>query len=129
MKNVNNVFILLSVLVVLEVTTEINNQIEKGKAGRLFAVVHLCGKQFKVTESDIIIIHGYWPPTAGDRIKLDKVLLVGSKDFTLIGQPILDSSIVSIDATVVEKTLSHTRIHFRLKKRKQFRRTHCNDKQ
>ncbi|CAI6345810.1 unnamed protein product [Macrosiphum euphorbiae] len=89
---------------------------------RLFAVVHICGKQFKVTDNDLVLIDGYWPPNVGDRIKLQKVLLVGGKDFTLIGRPVLDPDTVQVTATVVDKDLSHTRTHFERIKRKQFMR-------
>jgi len=92
------------------------------KNNRLFAVVHLCGKQFKVTDNDLVLIDGYWPPNVGDRIKLQKVLLVGGKDFTLIGRPVLDPETVNVTATVVEKDLSHTRTHFERIKRKQYMR-------
>ncbi|XP_014227950.1 39S ribosomal protein L21, mitochondrial [Trichogramma pretiosum] len=109
---------------ITEVSKEINKQIAEDKTGRLFAIVHVAGKQFKVTESDIIIIRGYWPPNIGDQIKLEKVLLLGSKDFTLVGRPILNRELVSIDATVIEKTLSNTITHFRFRKRKQYRRIH-----
>lgn len=89
---------------------------------RLFAVVHICGKQFKVTDNDLILIDGYWPPNVGDRIKLQKVLLVGGKDFTLIGRPVLDQDTVNVTATVVDKDLSHTRTNFKRLKRKQYMR-------
>lgn len=56
-----------------DVVTTVNRQLDEHKEGRLFAVVHLCGKQFKVTAGDLIIVEGYWPPTIGDRIRLDKV--------------------------------------------------------
>ncbi|XP_076240638.1 mitochondrial ribosomal protein L21 [Calliopsis andreniformis] len=105
-----------------DVINAINKQIATKSVGRLFAVIHLCGTQFKVTESDIIIVNGHWPPQPGDKLKLEKVLLVGSKDFTLIGRPILNRELVSVDATVIQKTLSHTITRFRMRKRKQFRR-------
>ncbi|KAH0952987.1 hypothetical protein HN011_011320 [Eciton burchellii] len=105
-----------------DVTNEINKQIAMNRIGRMFAVVQVCGKQFKVTENDIIIIEGYWPPNIGDCLKLEKVLLVGSTDFTLVGRPILNRELVTIDATVIEKTLSHTKTRFRFRPRKQFRR-------
>ncbi|XP_022166419.1 39S ribosomal protein L21, mitochondrial [Myzus persicae] len=89
---------------------------------RLFAVVHICGKQFKVTDNDLVLIDGYWPPNVGDRIKLQKVLLVGGKDFTLIGRPVLDPDTVQVTATVVDKDLSHTRTNFERIKRKQYMR-------
>lgn len=46
---------------------------KSNKQGRLFAIVHVAGKQFKITEGDVIIIEGYWPPTVGDKLNLDKV--------------------------------------------------------
>ena len=105
----------------LDVINEINKQIATKSTGRLFAVIHLLGKQFKVTESDIIAIEGNWPPQPGDEIKLEKVLLVGSKDFTLIGRPILNRELISVDAIVIQKTLSHTITNFKMKKRKQYK--------
>lgn len=41
--------------------------------GRLFAVVHVNGKQFKVTPEDIIIVQNYFPPIVGEQIRLHKV--------------------------------------------------------
>lgn len=108
--------------IAVDVINEINKQIATKSTGRLFAVIHLLGKQFKVTESDIIAIEGNWPPQPGDEIKLEKVLLVGSKDFTLIGRPILNRELISVDAIVIQKTLSHTITNFKMKKRKQYKR-------
>ncbi|XP_046995358.1 39S ribosomal protein L21, mitochondrial [Schistocerca americana] len=105
-----------------DVISRVNEQIETSKHGRLFAVVHLCGKQFKVTDEDIILVEGYWPPAVGDRIRLEKVMLVGGADFTLIGRPLLSPNLVNVEATVIEKTLSHTKTHFRKIRRKQYMR-------
>lgn len=103
-----------------DIINKVNSQIANNEQGRLFAVVHISGKQFKITEGDIIIVEGYWPPTAGDKIKLEKTMLVGSKDFTLIGTPLLQDGLVDIYATVIEKTLSHTKTNFKKKRRKQY---------
>ncbi|XP_035893593.1 39S ribosomal protein L21, mitochondrial [Anopheles stephensi] len=100
----------------------VNKQVATGSEGRLFAVVQLCGKQFKITSGDIIVVEGYWPPENGDKLRLDKVLLAGSKDFSLIGRPLLTPGLVDVQATIIEKTLSHTRTHFRKKRRKQYTR-------
>ncbi|XP_012260403.1 39S ribosomal protein L21, mitochondrial [Athalia rosae] len=105
-----------------DVIERVNAQIATASTGRLFAIVQVCGKQFKVTENDIIIIQGYWPPQIGDRLTLEKVLLVGSSDFTLIGRPILNRQQINIDATVVEKSMSHVKTHFKKKRRKQYMR-------
>ncbi|XP_018563750.1 39S ribosomal protein L21, mitochondrial [Anoplophora glabripennis] len=101
---------------------KVNALVADRKQGRLFAVVHLAGKQFKVTDGDVIVIEGYWPPNVGDKISLDKVLLAAGSDFTLVGRPIVQKGLVKVEATVIEKTLSHTKTHFRKKRRKQYMR-------
>ena len=61
----------------------------------------------------------------GQRIRLEKVLLVGSKDFTLIGRPFLPRDQISVEATVVEKTLTHKKVnHWRNINHRQ-RKTQC----
>ncbi|XP_043268371.1 39S ribosomal protein L21, mitochondrial [Venturia canescens] len=107
-----------------DVVNAVNNQVSTGTTSRLFAVVHICGKQFKVTDNDLIVIQGYWPPMPGDQLKLEKVLLVGSTDFTLVGRPLLNRELVSVDATVIEKTFSNTKTRFRMRARKQYKRIH-----
>ncbi|XP_072384577.1 large ribosomal subunit protein bL21 [Diabrotica undecimpunctata] len=107
-----------------EIISKVNNLVTNKSHGRLFAVVHVAGKQFKITDGDVIVIEGYWPPDVGDKITLDKVLLAGSADFTLIGRPIVENGLVKVEATVIEKTLSHTKTHFRKKRRKQYMRIH-----
>uniref|UniRef100_A0A1B0BGV8 Large ribosomal subunit protein bL21m n=1 Tax=Glossina palpalis gambiensis TaxID=67801 RepID=A0A1B0BGV8_9MUSC len=102
---------------------KVNQQLRKDEEGRLFAVVHLCGKQFKVTAGDIILVEGYWPPAIGDQLSLEKVMLAGGKDFTLIGMPLVEPGLVDVKATVIEKTLSHTKTIFKKKRRKQYMRT------
>lgn len=101
---------------------QVNDQIKSESHGRLFAVVQIAGKQFKITTEDIIVIQGNFVPTTGNVIRLEKVLLVGSSDFTLVGRPLLNKDLVHIEATVIEKTLSHILTHFRMKRRKQYRR-------
>ena len=100
----------------------VNSQLQKDETGRLFAVVHLAGKQYKVTAGDIVLVEGYWEPNIGDKIRLDKVLVVGAKDFSLIGRPIVQKDLVDVQATVIEKSLTHTKTHFKKKRRKQFQR-------
>lgn len=104
---------------------KVNSQIAKKEEGRLFAVVHVAGKQFKITAGDIIIVEGYWPPNISDELTLDKILMIGSSDFSLVGRPMLENGLAEVKATVIEKTLSHTKTHFRRRKRKQYMRINC----
>ncbi|CAB3234767.1 unnamed protein product [Arctia plantaginis] len=104
-----------------DVIAECNQLIEKN-ASRNFAIVHLLGKQWRVTDGDLLVVEGIWPPNIGDQIKLDKVLLAGTKDFSLIGRPLVQPGLVNVTATIISKGLSHTRTHFKKKRRKQYMR-------
>lgn len=75
-----------------------------------------------MTAGDVLLVEGYWAPQCGDRIRLDKVLVAGGADFSLIGRPLLQPGLVDVRATVIEKTLTHTKTHFRKKRRKQYMR-------
>ncbi|KAF0302594.1 39S ribosomal protein L21, mitochondrial [Amphibalanus amphitrite] len=105
-----------------DVVSQVNRSIADRSTGRLFAVVHINGKQFKVTDGDLVVVQGQWPPALGQQLRLEKVLLVGSADFTLLGRPVLDRGMAAVEATVIEKSLSHTKTIFRKKKRKNYRR-------
>ncbi|CAK1582335.1 unnamed protein product [Parnassius mnemosyne] len=98
------------------------NKLIQEKPSRNFAIIHLLGKQWRVTDGDLLVVEGYWPPNIGDKIKLDKVLLAATKDFSLIGRPLVQPGLVTVTATVISKGLSHTRTHFKKKRRKQFMR-------
>ncbi|GFN95702.1 50S ribosomal protein l21 [Plakobranchus ocellatus] len=107
-----------------EVTGQINESLEQGNTGRLYAVVYIRGIQHKVTAGDLIVVKYDFPPNVGDRLRLEKVLAVGGKDFSMIGQPLLSRNFVRVDATVVEKTLSHNRVWFVYQKRRSFKKFH-----
>lgn len=48
--------------------------------------------------------------------------MAGGEDFTLIGRPLVQKGLVDVQATIIEKTLTHTKTHFRKKRRKQYMR-------
>jgi large subunit ribosomal protein L21 len=72
------------------------------------------------------MIEGAHPADVGDVIRAEKVLLLGSRDFTLIGRPLLRPDLVRVEATVVEKSLTHTKTVFRNRRRKNTRSINCN---
>ena len=81
----------------------------------------------RVTDGDLVFVEGVSPVDIGDIIRLEKILLVGSRDFTLLGRPTLRPDLVKIEATVVEKSLADTVTHFKKKRRKQYMRTNCTE--
>ncbi|TKR67524.1 hypothetical protein L596_023667 [Steinernema carpocapsae] len=79
---------------------------------RLFAVVYINDRQFKVSQDDIIHLHHNVPLDVGDNIKLEKVLLVGGSEFSLIGRPLLSPDTVTVNATVIEKTTTSPELDY-----------------
>ncbi|XP_068607473.1 large ribosomal subunit protein bL21m [Brachionichthys hirsutus] len=104
------------------VVSTVNEQINQRDFGRLFAVVHFAGHQWKVTNEDLILVENHIPAECGDRIRMEKVLLVGAQDFTLMGRPLLGTELVRVEATVIEKTESWPRVHMRFWKRHRYQR-------
>ncbi|XP_057377723.1 large ribosomal subunit protein bL21m-like [Daphnia carinata] len=112
----------LELAVTKETITKVNNQIKSDSHGRLFAIIQLAGKQRRVTDGDLIMIEGTHPTKVGDVIRAEKVLLLGSRDFTLLGRPLLRPDLVKVEATVIEKSLTHTKTIFKKKRRKNYMR-------
>uniref|UniRef100_A0A3B3XGG4 Large ribosomal subunit protein bL21m n=1 Tax=Poecilia mexicana TaxID=48701 RepID=A0A3B3XGG4_9TELE len=104
------------------VVSTVNDRIERQDFGRLFAVVHFAARQWKVTNEDLILVENHIEAECGDRIYLEKVLLVGAEDFTLVGRPLLGKELVRVKATVIEKTESCPKIHMVFWKRHRFQK-------
>uniref|UniRef100_H3CLC6 Large ribosomal subunit protein bL21m n=2 Tax=Tetraodon nigroviridis TaxID=99883 RepID=H3CLC6_TETNG len=105
-----------------EVVNTVNQKIHQRDFGRLFAVVHFAGHQWKVTDEDLIMIENHIAAECGQQIRMEKVLLVGAEEFTLIGRPLLSKELVRVDATVIEKTESWPKVNMRFWKRHRFQR-------
>ncbi|CAH8621899.1 unnamed protein product [Schistosoma mattheei] len=60
----------------------------------------------------------FYGTDVGDRVQLQKVLLLGSSDFTIIGRPILPVHQVYIEAVVIEKTLEHPKVWYQFHRRR-----------
>ncbi|XP_004208825.3 large ribosomal subunit protein bL21 [Hydra vulgaris] len=91
---------------------------------KVFAVVHIGGKQFKIASNDVIMIHKKIEAECGDIIRLEKVLAIGGRNFTLIGQPLLKRDLATVEGVVVEKTKGEKKIAFKKKRRKNYKRWH-----
>jgi len=85
-----------------------------------FAIVLVGGKQFKVVKGDLIVSEKLLGVDIGDEIVLDKVLMIGSRDFTAIGKPILTKA--KVLAQIQENTKSEKILVFKKRRRKNSRR-------
>merc|ERR1712117_389836 len=101
---------------VKETQDRINNSLVSDP-GRLFAVLHIRGHQHKVTAGDLVMVLADLGAPMGSKIVINKLLALGSKDFTLLGRPVLPRDLAMVEATVIEKTLSRTKIVQQFKRR------------
>ena len=82
----------------------------------LFAVIFICGKQHKITVDDFILLTQIPDLDVFSEIHLEKVLLVGSVNWSLIGTPVIPRGMVKIKASVLEHKLTEPLIVFKKKK-------------
>ncbi|XP_053208969.1 39S ribosomal protein L21, mitochondrial-like [Panonychus citri] len=102
---------------------KVNQTIDSTSKDRHFAVVYMYSKQKLLTEGDMFYVLKDLPANPGDRIKLEKIMMIGNDKLTLVGRPLLDRNLVHVEATVIEKTHSHTFMGLVAKKRShRFRR-------
>lgn len=80
---------------------------------RLFAVIHMFGRQRLVTSGDIFMLNHHLPLECGDRLLINKCLVLGGKEFSIIGRPLIDNELFKISATVIEKTMTDHRCFYR----------------
>lgn len=82
----------------------------------LFAVVFICGKQHKITTHDFLLVTQMADVDVFSCIQLEKVLLVGSVDWSLVGTPLLPRGMVKVRASVLEHKSMEPVIVFKKKK-------------
>lgn len=102
------------------IDTTTNNIQEVPAPKDIFAVVKLGAHQYKITNGDLITSQKLQGAEVGDKIHLEKVMLLGGKTFTLAGQPLVPGARVL--ATVEEQTKLAKQIVFKKKRRKNYRR-------
>ncbi|KAJ2785677.1 hypothetical protein H4R18_000368 [Coemansia javaensis] len=69
---------------------------------KYYATVVIKGRPFTVTQNDIIIMDRIRELELGDSLALNQVTELGSRDYTIKGQPYIDPSLYRIEATVIE---------------------------
>jgi large subunit ribosomal protein L21 len=93
----------------------------QNKRPKAFAVVQIGSHQFKVSPNDLIYTEKLKYCDINDKLMLNKVLMLGSKDQTIIGRPVLPKA--AVFAVVEEHALDEKVIIFKKKRRKNYRRT------
>ena len=87
----------------------------------MFAVVKTGGKQYRVLPGDVIVVEKLLG-NPGDKIKLDRILMVGEEGQPPdVGSPLLDNN--AVNCVVIEQTRADKILVFKKKRRKGYKRT------
>jgi large subunit ribosomal protein L21 len=86
----------------------------------LFAVIECAGSQHKVSVGDQVMVHRLNEFQVGQEAKFDKVLLVGSRDFSIFGRPYVRNC--EVRAEVQEHTQLGKINVFKKRRRKGYKR-------
>lgn len=86
----------------------------------MFAVVKTGGKQYKVTNGDVIKVEKL-EGEVGSSISLDSVMMVHAEGKTSVGSPFVEGA--SVSAEVVSQERDKKVIVFKKKRRQNYRRT------
>ncbi|KAI0889463.1 uncharacterized protein GGS22DRAFT_153954 [Annulohypoxylon maeteangense] len=83
-----------------------------------YITVHIHERPYLVTEGDRVrlpfLMHGVLP---GDILRLDRASTIGSRDYTLLGQPYIDSGLFECRATVLGVESEPLRVKIKTKRR------------
>lgn len=85
----------------------------------MFAVLKTGGKQYKVSEGDLLRVEKL-AGNVGDEISLDRVLMVGDGDDLKVGSPYVEGCIVT--GVVTRQFRDKKVLIFKFKRRKKYRR-------
>jgi len=88
-----------------------------------YVVASLHGRRYLLTPKDLLTVPRLRNVAVGEVLLLDKVHELGSRDYTLRGEPSLSTDVVSIKATVVEHTKGEMERIVKKKRRKGYKKT------
>ena len=84
------------------------------------ATIRTQGRQFTVSEGDVLKINAYPDTETGDTIDLNEVLMVGEGADARIGAPLVEGA--SVKATILENKKDKKIVVFKKKRRQGYKR-------
>ena len=87
-----------------------------------FAVICLNGRQYKVVVDDVLCVAQMKDLKVGELVEAERVLLVGTKEYTLMGRPVVEGARVVL--AVESQAKARKVIVFKKKRRKGYRRSY-----
>ena len=83
----------------------------------------VAGRKYILAPRDLLTVPRLKDVRVGDVLSLDEIHEVGSREYTLRGNPTIPPEQVKVDATVVEHTKGQMKVIFKKKRRKGYQKT------
>jgi len=93
-----------------------------------YVIASIHDRRYLLTPKDLLTVPHLRKTSVGDVLHLSKIHELGSRDYTLRGQPLIPPHTVSVHATVVEHTKGKMEEIFKKKRRKGYQK-HIRHKQ
>ena len=101
-------------------THRLSEKSVESEGPNVFAVIGLGGTQFKVMEGDVVVTNKLPDVQVGSTFDVDKVLMIGSQDRTIVGRPSVEGAKVTLACE--EQTKAAHQIVFKKKRRQGYQR-------
>ncbi|KAJ3801272.1 ribosomal protein L21-like protein [Lentinula aff. detonsa] len=88
-----------------------------------YVVATIVGRKYVLAPRDVLTIPRLRDVKVGDVLALDEIHELGSREYTLRGNPSISPSKVKVEATVVEHTKGAMEFIFKKKRRKGYQKT------
>ncbi len=88
-----------------------------------YVVASFVGTKYILTPRDLLTVPHLRDVKVGDVLVLDEIHELGSRDYTIRGNPAIPPDTVKVEATVVEHTKGKMEFIFKKKRRKGYRKT------
>jgi large subunit ribosomal protein L21 len=88
-----------------------------------YVVASFLGREYILTPRDLVTVPRIRDVKVGDVLTLDAIHELGSREYTLRGNPTIPPSKVKVEATVIEHTKGAMEFIFKKKRRKGYRKT------
>ncbi|KNZ74582.1 putative aconitate hydratase 2 [Termitomyces sp. J132] len=88
-----------------------------------YIIANFVGRKYILTPRDVLTVPRLRDVKVGDVLTLDEIHELGSREYTLRGNPTISPSRVRVQATVVEHTKGKMEFIFKKKRRKGYQKT------
>ncbi|KAG5652054.1 hypothetical protein H0H81_006474 [Sphagnurus paluster] len=88
-----------------------------------YVVASFVGRKYILAPRDVLTVPRLPDVKVGDVLTLDEIHELGSREYTLRGNPVIPASRVKVEATVLEHTKSRMEFIFKKKRRKGYQKT------